>query len=249
MTFTDTTPQETSRFVAQTPDDLRVYAVGDIHGRADLLTDLLSLIRQDARNRPHRVIFLGDYVDRGPASAAVIERLIELKARRGDDIVFLKGNHEQAMLDFIAAPAETASWINWGGDKTLESYGLDDIEHRAPEDLRDLFIERLPDSHFMFLMDLPLWHREGGYTFVHAGMKAGLPVEEQREKDLLWIRDPFLYAAPLAFGETCIVHGHTPDEQTPLDLGWRINIDTGAVWTGRLTAVVLDGTERRFLST
>lgn len=240
--------QEKREFAAKAPDGVRVYAIGDIHGRHDLLLDLMERIDRDA-DMPHRIIFLGDYVDRGETSADVLEHLITLKRERGDDIVLLRGNHEQAMLDFIAAPEETVSWIEWGGGATLQSYGIDKVVGEDPEDLRDRLIERLPDSHFRCLMDLANWHVEGDYIFVHAGMRAGIPLEQQREEDLLWIRNAFFEQKPGAFGQTCIVHGHTPNEDTPLDVGWRVNVDTGAVWTGKLTAVALEGTHRRFIST
>lgn len=236
-------------FSTHAPEGLRLYAIGDIHGRFDLLSELMAMIRADAGGIPHRIIFLGDYVDRGDSSAQVIDYLIALKRDRGNRVVLLKGNHEQAMLDFIAAPDETFNWIDWGGAQTLESYGIADVMEQSPETLRDQLIEKLPDDHFKFLMELETWYEAGDYIFVHAGMRAGLPLHQQREQDLLWIRDAFFDLKPGTFGDTCIVHGHTPHEETPLDAGWRINIDTGAVWTGRLTAVVLEGTERRYLST
>lgn len=209
----------------------------------------METIRRDAAGMPYRLVFLGDYVDRGEASAQVIGYLVGLKDAGENDVILLQGNHEQAMLDFIAAPEETLSWIEWGGAQTLESYGIENVLDRPPEVLRDELVDRLPDEHFSFLMGLQSWYRAGDYVFVHAGMKPGVALEEQSDADLLWIREEFFRANPAGFGDICIVHGHTPHEETPLDLGWRINVDTGAFWTGHLTAVALSGTSRYFLST
>ncbi|MGV6801572.1 MAG: metallophosphoesterase family protein [bacterium] len=244
---------------------VRLYVVGDIHGRNDLLNLLLSEIyrdqgRQDgiyatfaaqqSENTPpihNQLIFLGDYVDRGAESCGVIDTLLALQARFPDTI-FLRGNHEQAMLDFLADPDAMASWLEWGGDTTLESYGIQSVARRSPLDLRNELAEKLPSAHFDFLMDLKNYYQSGDYIFVHAGLRAGVPLEEQSERDLLWIRGQFFDSGPVPWGHNCIVHGHTPEE-IPVNESWRINIDTGAFWTGQLTALALEGRQRRFLHT
>ena len=151
------------------------------------------------------------------------------------------------MLDFIADPIGLETWIDWGGRETLESYGLVNVHDRSPEGLRDELVERLPDAHFHFLMNLPAWHRAGDYVFVHAGLRPGIALEQQRVQDMLWIREEFYASNADDWNKMCIVHGHTP-QNTPENLSWRINVDTGAFRSGTLTAVVLEGSERRFLT-
>jgi serine/threonine protein phosphatase 1 len=238
------------------PGGVRVYAVGDIHGRLDLLDRLLALIAQDRSGRAQArtlIVFLGDYVDRGRNSKGVITRLIEgLPA----DVkpVFLKGNHEDLLLSFLDDPLAGINWLQNGGDFALLSYGVERevIENafwwsksaliEANAQFRDL----LPDSHREFYRALKFWHREGDYFFVHAGVKPGVELEDQAAQDLLWIRNEFLrYRGD--FGAT-VVHGHTPDLSVH-DLPNRIGIDTYAVKTGRLTAVGLEGSTRWFLQT
>ncbi|WP_370339515.1 metallophosphoesterase family protein [Parvularcula marina] len=224
-----------------------LVAIGDIHGRADLLAKLLRRLEKKLRDEPYRLVFLGDYVDRGAESREVLNMLLGLQDRY-PDTVFLRGNHEQAMLDFLAAPEDTAEWLEWGGAETLMSYG---IKARAAEDLVSLqeeFANVLPDSHFKFLMSLPLYEEIGPYLFVHAGIDPHRPIEEQSERDFLWIREPFLQAEEHHFSGPVIVHGHTPVKKAE-NLPWRINLDTGAFWSSRLTAAILDGEKRRFVTT
>ncbi|ADM09609.1 hypothetical protein PB2503_07769 [Parvularcula bermudensis HTCC2503] len=231
----------------QLPPSAKILvAIGDIHGRLDLLDRLLPKISEHLDGRAARLVFLGDYIDRGPDSAGVLDRLIGVR-ESFSDCVFLKGNHEEALLDFLAAPEEMASWLGWGGDATLLSYGLDTDEFEDIKALRDAFAAALPDDHFRFLLDLELFHRAAPYQFVHAGLNPDLPFDRQIERDLLWIRDRFFNANPKSFGDWVIVHGHTPVD-APDNLSWRINVDTGAVWSSQLTAVVLDGEDRRFLT-
>lgn len=227
--------------------DTPIIAIGDIHGRADLLDRLLSKIAKEFGTTPHQLVFLGDYVDRGPDSRAVLDRLVDLRATR-PGTVLLKGNHEQAMLDFLAAGPDADAWISWGGEETLLSYS---IELGFPFDLvsaQRALADALPAAHFDLLMTLALTHQAPGYFFVHAGVAPTTPLELQQESDLLWIRDKFFDEGEARFPDTVIVHGHTPVKKAE-DHGWRINVDTGAVWTGRLTAVVLGQGKPRFLTT
>ena len=232
---------------ASAPAGQRLYAVGDIHGRADLLQTLLTSIAQDAQETDlqTRVVFLGDYIDRGAESAEVLNLLLRYQ-QKFPSAVFLKGNHEEAMLDFIADPISLESWIDWGGKETLESYGLLNVHDRSPEGLRDELVEKFPDAHFDFLMNLPCYYQAGDYIFVHAGLRAGVSLGDQVPRDMLWIRDEFYQTSARDWGSRCIVHGHTP-QNTPFNIPWRINVDTGAFRTGCLTAVVLEETTRRFL--
>ncbi|MEL7238870.1 MAG: metallophosphoesterase family protein [Planctomycetota bacterium] len=229
----------------------RYYAVGDIHGCVEELGRLLGAIDVDAEtandDAPSFLIFLGDYVDRGPDSRGVIDRLIALRAGRSH-IRFLKGNHEAALLDFLENPRKGAAWLDWGGAETLESYGLADVTVRDEADLAEEFRRRLPAEHLAFLNALETRFETEDVFFVHAGIKPGVPLAEQAENDLLWIRGEF-HSAPVGKRpEKTIVHGHHPVKK-PQDAGWRINVDTGACWTGKLTAVVIEGKSRRFLST
>ncbi len=221
-------------------------AIGDIHGRRDLLDRLLDKLDQKLGDREYQLVFLGDYVDRGTQSREVIEKLLRIKETRPDTI-FLKGNHEEAMLDFLGAGPLAEGWIAWGGLQTLQSYGIEPANH-DPADLQESFAEALPDAHFNFLMGLERYHDAGPYLFVHAGLSPERPIDAQFDKDLLWIREDFFSADPAAFDGKTIVHGHTPTKK-PENVGWRINVDTGAVWSNKLTAVVLGGKRPAFMST
>lgn len=230
---------------ASVPEGKRIYAIGDIHGRADLLDAMLDAIATDSGDiSAAQLIFLGDYVDRGEESRAVIDRLIEL-GKSKTETVFLKGNHEASMLDFLNDPEDLPHWLNWGGLETAESYGVDTA--LPNEVLADELRKNIPAEHLKFLKSLALKHQEGDYLFVHAGIRPGAPLEEQTEEDMLWIRSRFHNAAVEDRPELVVVHGHTPEDK-PVDAGWRINVDTGACYGGPLTAVVLQGKERWFLS-
>lgn len=152
------------------------------------------------------------------------------------------------MLDFLADPESMEGWLDWGGDTTLESYGVPSPLGRPLTDLRDDLADNLPDEHFTFLMNLKSFHQLGDYIFVHAGLRPGVPLAQQVDRDMLWIRDQFFRSGASWWNGNCIVHGHTPVED-PVNKSWHINTDTGAVWTGSLTAVVLEAETRRFLST
>lgn len=233
---------------ARAPDGTRVYGIGDIHGCADQLDSLMATIRQEeaAREAASQLVFLGDYIDRGPESRGVVERLIALKADR-PQTVFLKGNHEASLLDFLRDPHDYADWLEWGGAETLESYGVAPMATRHAQDLAAEFRERLPRAHVEFLEGLELWRSFGDYLFVHAGLRPGKPIEEQAETDLLWIRGEFHNSPANLRPEKVVVHGHHPMSK-PLDAGWRIAVDTGACFGGPLTAVALEGELRRFIS-
>ena len=152
------------------------------------------------------------------------------------------------MVDFLADPDDMEGWIDWGGQQTLESYGLEGVEGRSPESLRTELAEKLPDEHLDFLISLENMYIAGDYILVHAGLRAGIEIEKQRQRDLLWIRREFYEANPDNWPNRCIVHGHTPRDK-PENISWRINVDTGAFNTGKLTAVVLEGSDRRFITT
>lgn len=223
-----------------------VYAVGDVHGRYDLLYLLLAKVEEDtiarAGGRTPVLIFCGDYVDRGPDSARVLDALCWLKRHSTYDVRFLKGNHEQVMLDYIRDPSGSREWMDFGGAQTLMSYGVqpplaeDDVSRHWVA--RDDLLERLPAAHLRFLEQLDLLLTIGDYAFVHAGIRPGKPLVEQSTDDLLWIRQDFLSSHKAH--EKIVVHGHTWFSDQPALLANRIGIDTGAYETGVLSAVRLE---------
>jgi len=231
------------------PADCRVYAIGDIHGRSDLLHRMIRIISRESADCSKRTIlvFIGDYVDRGPDSKDVIARLIEL--RHEFTTHFLKGNHDQALLDFLREPNTYRTWREFGAVETLLSYGvrppLQDADS-AFREVRDRFADALPSAHREFLQALPLSCELGDYFFAHAGVRPDIPLQDQRADDLLWIREEFLNSTA-NFGKV-VVHGHTP-VTAPVKRKNRVGIDTGAYYSGRLTAAVLDGETCRFLQT
>lgn len=232
---------------ARTAQGERIYAIGDIHGCADLLDSLLGKIAADSGGTPFRLVFLGDYIDRGPDSRGVLDRLCALKTK-GAEASFLKGNHEDVFLDFMRHPAENADWLDWGGAEMVASYGVKGADEMGAAALAASMRARMPAAHLDFLQSLATTARSGDYLFVHAGVRPGVALADQREQDLLWIRGEFHNAPEDKRPDAVVVHGHHPMKK-PLDAGWRIAVDTGACFTGRLTAVVLDGETRRFLST
>ncbi len=239
---------------ATIPAGLAVYAIGDIHGRLDLVTELLEQIVEDAvrhgEDRDRRLIFLGDYIDRGMQSRGVLDALLA-RSWPGFATTFLMGNHEDAMLEFLEGRSDGTAWLSYGGLETSLSYGVP--VRRLPSDeaaavhLRESLRRAVPAEHVDFLSNCVLSHAEGDYVFVHAGVRPGRPMEQQTRTDLLWIRDDFLRARSALPGRV-VVHGHTICE-VPQDLGHRIDIDTGAFVSGRLTCLVLRGSTRRFLNT
>jgi len=234
------------------PAGTRLYAIGDIHGRVDLLRTLKDLIHEDAyrRQAPRNVVvYLGDYVDRGDESRAVIDVLLN-EMLPGFESYHLKGNHEDTMLRFLGDTSVGPSWLSFGGRETLRSYGIDPPNPYAPavelQRAQRALAASLPREHLEFLRGLLLSHQEGDYFFAHAGVRPGVPLAEQNSRDLMWIRDDFLLSGT-DFGKV-VVHGHTIDPEPQLRPN-RIGIDTGAYWSGRLTALVLDGTSQTFLQT
>jgi serine/threonine protein phosphatase 1 len=227
-------------------DGQLVYAIGDIHGCYRQLRELLKLIALDADQRADgrtpNLIFCGDYIDRGPESARVIDALCWIKRHRPYNVHFLKGNHEQVMLNYIANPPAAASWMRFGGMETLQSYGVEPLPSGAPRaahlNARDDLLEKMPVAHLRFLETLELMVGIGDYAFVHAGIKPGRLLDEQSEDDMLWIRNGFVDVETKL--ERIIVHGHTWVDDQPQFGPYRIGIDTGAYETGVLTAVRLE---------
>jgi serine/threonine protein phosphatase 1 len=233
--------------VSRTPQATRIYAIGDIHGRADLLYDMVERIDDDLCRRPIEravEVYLGDYIDRGNDSKAVIDILCRRLVHR--TAICLRGNHEAILEDFLQGADVLQSWIRLGGLDTLTSYGvpIKPSAQLVPARLHRAFCESLPRTHVLFLQCLRNAYRCGDYLFVHAGIRPGVPLEHQVQDDLIWIREEFLQST-MNHGCT-VVHGHTPVDH-PQVLSNRINIDTGAVFTGRLTCLVLEASSISFL--
>lgn len=228
---------------------MRVYAVGDVHGRLDCLTDILRRIAADlVSNAPksHRIVFLGDYSDRGPNSRGVIELLSRLAQIR--DFIFLLGNHDEWLADFLREPDLVGdNFLQWGGIETLASYGIEvGRQRKTNHEISSELVARIPDSHRQFLSNLAPYHAEGDFFFCHAGVRPGVPLEGQALKDLIWIREEFLSHTG-SFGKV-VVHGHTPELEVEFRPN-RINIDTCAYYSGILTCLVLEGSGYRLLQT
>jgi serine/threonine protein phosphatase 1 len=223
------------------PAGLRIYAVGDIHGRLDLLNTLLARISTDIALRPTArpvYVFLGDYIDRGSSSRQTIDRLIEHGAT--NDSIFLRGNHEQIALKCLTDQALFDQWLRLGGLATLVSYGVPPetlANGKLIVELQSAFHSALPKAHFRFFRDLQNSFVCGDFFFAHAGVKPNVELSRQKESDLLWIREEFL-SSNSDFGKI-IIHGHTPTSEIEVGPN-RINIDTGAFATGRLTCLVIE---------
>ena len=230
------------------PDGFRVYAVGDIHGCDDLLADILARIEADQDGNPMAetiVIFLGDFIDRGPASRQVIERLRTYRPENGRT-VFLAGNHEEVLIRLLNGQDELVEdWLRFGGAECLASYGYDaaDLRRLSLPEAGAVIRGLIPPAHAQFLRDMADTFRIGDYLFVHAGIRPGYPLSAQSQADLRWIRRPFL--GDRSDHGFVVVHGHTISEQIDEQVN-RIGIDTGAYQTGVLTALALEG-ERRWL--
>ena len=233
------------------PDGWRGYAVGDIHGRVDLLDRLLADIERDNEARgPRRtlLVFLGDLIDRGPNSNEVVERLRTYR-RPGIETAFIAGNHEEVLLRLLAGERGLMRhWLKFGGGECLHSYGLDPValdllgETKALAQLREAF----PSHHENFLAGFADTVRFGDYLFVHAGIRPMVDLSLQRQSDLRWIRDPFL--SDQGDHGVMVVHGHTISDRI-VERPNRIGIDTGAYRTGVLSAIGLEGASRWHLDT
>jgi len=236
---------------ARLDDGERVYAIGDVHGMDDLLSAVHDKIAADLRADPPdraTIVHLGDYVDRGPSSRQVIERLRGLEIGNAA-IRCLKGNHEAELLGFLEDPEYWAAhWIRYGGGATLRSYGVDPAGYEGQFHpylrMRWSLVDRIPPEDLDFLYALPLSFETGDYFFCHAGVRPGKPLDEQVEDDLTWIREAFL-TSTMDFGKV-VIHGHTPQKAPDVRRN-RINIDTTAFASGVLTCLALEGETHRFL--
>ena len=224
--------------LASLPPQTRIYAIGDIHGRADLLTDLIARIDDDVQRRPiDQVIeiYLGDYIDRGADSRGVIDMLATRMVR--NRAICLRGNHEAMMESFLRDPATLSDWAPVGALPTLDSYDVSLTPKKTPSELRRLLIEKLPRAHELFLQCLRDSFVCGDFLFVHAGIRPGVPLEQQQLNDMHWIRHDFLDST--ADHGCIVVHGHTPVPHPDIRNN-RINIDTGAWRTGVLTCIAIE---------
>lgn len=232
------------------PDGHRIYAVGDLHGRLDLLEMLLGEIRRDEACRPKArtlVIFLGDLVDRGPDSRGVIERLIRLR-EEGTEAKFLLGNHDEVFLKAASGDLKATRMLTRiGGRETILSYGISPEEYQSCdfEELTKMLAGKVPARHIEFLSSFDDYAEVGDYLFVHAGVRPGVAIAEQSLADLRWIRHEFLGSK--VSHERLVIHGHSISDEVDVRSN-RIGIDTGAFASGRLTAIGLEGSDRWFLA-
>lgn len=226
------------------PRGIRIYAIGDVHGRADLVQRVFAKIDSDiARHPADRIIelFVGDYIDRGPESREVIDRLIDRSWWH--ETVFLRGNHEHFVLEFLQNPAALRDWRQYGGLETLVSYDLTpslNADSAEQNELSRELMKRMPLAHREFFSSLRVSFTCGDFFFVHAGLKPGVSLAQQKEEDLLWIRDDFLLCEDNF--EKFVVHGHTPVLEPDVRRN-RANIDTGAYATGNLTCLMFEDDE------
>lgn len=229
----------------------RAYAVGDIHGRLDLLEELLEKVHADIARRPARkvlLVFVGDLIDRGPSSAQVVERL-RTYGHSGVRPMFLLGNHEEVLLRILKGEADLITqWRRFGGTECLASYGVerDRLAALSDEEALPVVREAVPKTHVQFLESFDDSCRFGDYLFVHAGIRPGVEIDQQKQSDLRWIREPFL------FDETdhgfVVVHGHTIRPEVEMRPN-RIGIDTGAYRSGVLSALAIEGSDTWLLDT
>ena len=232
------------------PENTRIYAIGDIHGCADLLETLLDQIIANDQMlydiEVKNLVFLGDYVDRGPESARVLNILLH-ELPKGYEAIFLKGNHELMLLEALESSQAADFWLRNGGRETIASYNIRLSSYQGAaksEELMHVFNMRLPLEHLEFLNSLQLSFETEDYFFVHAGIHPDRPLNSQQEKDMLWIRDRFLFSEK-DFGKI-IVHGHTPGGEVD-EANNQIGIDTAAVYGGSLTALMIDQDKRQYL--
>jgi serine/threonine protein phosphatase 1 len=229
----------------------RAYAIGDVHGRLDLLEQLLARIHSELQRKPAAqtlLVFVGDLIDRGPSSAQVVERLRTYR-REGIRPVFILGNHEEVLLRILRGDAQLITKWRWfGGSECLQSYGVDPAQmaHLTDEEALSLVRAAIPKNHVKFLESFVDSCRFGDYLFVHAGIRPGIELEQQSQADLRWIREPFLLdESDYGF---VVVHGHTIKAEVD-ERPNRIGIDTGAYRTDVLTALAIEGSERWLIDT
>jgi serine/threonine protein phosphatase 1 len=227
-----------------------IYVIGDIHGCIDELKAAEERIRDDLRASQQRalIVLLGDYVDRGPHSAEVINHL---SSSYSHDIarIALCGNHDDVFLRYLKKPTNLDAFLDLGGRNTLLSYGLDirSLEKallRKPAHMRALLMEAVPQAHIGFLESLPVLLRIGRFVFVHAGLRPGVPLTDQRDEDLMWIREPFLTDGPKL--PYLVIHGHTPAKEIKFGPS-RVAVDTGAYFSGQLSVLKIEGGEGAIL--
>lgn len=240
---------------ARVPDGVRVYCIGDIHGRADLLQALHRGILSDAQQGEpgavtrNIVVYVGDYIDRGMQSREVIDHILS-DPLPGFEKVYLKGNHDDSLLQFLRDPEFGPMWFSYGGDATVLSYGVrmspSKVGRDRFEDMRQQLEANLPPSHLEFLQSLQMVYDCGDYLFVHAGFKPGVAVQQQKPEDMMWIREEFLESRH-DFGKV-VVHGHSVTDAPEMKSN-RIGIDTGAYASDTLTCLILEGEGRYFIST
>ena len=237
------------RSKSRAPEGVRLYAVGDIHGHKVLLDEMLGAISDDIDGMPparNLVVFLGDLIDRGPDSAGVIERLANSRNERFN-AVFIAGNHEEVLLRILDGESSLVTdWLRFGGQQCAQSYGLDGKRLRMLDETEAARLVRnaVPEAHQRFLRSFADSFSAGDYLFVHAGIRPGLPIEQQSLTDLRWIRSPFLEYRERH--PKIVVHGHSISREVEF-LPGRIGVDTGAYRSGVLSAVVFEGDDRRVL--
>jgi serine/threonine protein phosphatase 1 len=231
---------------ARGPEGMVVYAIGDVHGRLDLLEKMHDAIAAETRGRDWRIVHLGDYVDRGPDSSGVIDLLAAWTAA-DSRVLALAGNHDLGFLDFLARPEPAGLFASYGGVQTAQSYGvtLDLNGAQGFASSAAALVRAVPQSHQEFLGALRFSVALGDFFFCHAGIRPGVPLDVQDKADLIWIRGDFHRYRELH--PKVIVHGHTPVSQ-PEVLPNRVNVDTGAFASGRLSALVIDGAQKRLLT-
>jgi len=235
-----------------TPQNMRIYAIGDVHGYLQLLRDIHLKIRNDLESNPteeYKIVFLGDYIDRGPDSAGCVQFLIDLKAE-DEHVICLQGNHEDKLENFLLNPLKVGdSFFTYGGVESAKSYNVDIAIYPMEKDkvkARDELEENIPAEHRQFYAELMKSVAFGDYFFAHAGVRPAVPLSEQSDDDLIWIRSEFI--SNTALYEKVIVHGHTPAYPMEI-LPNRINVDTCAYDTGILSCLVLEGTKYRVIET
>ncbi len=235
------------RLARRAPDGVRLYAVGDVHGRLDLLETMFGLIDADRASLDGVQaveILLGDLIDRGPASAGVVERARLRRESHG--LTILRGNHDQYLLDAVDRPESVPHWLRWGGVEALASYGIEVDPARAdPEAISAALRARLPQAHLDLVRATPFTARHGDILCVHAGIRPGVPLADQSPRDLMTIREPF-HSDGRDHG-VIVVHGHTPEPE-PVVRANRIGVDTKAYESGRLSCAVIEGDALRVLT-